>query len=59
MPAILKQELKERLLENLKKRGIESLFEKIADENNGGTIEELASFLMSVDHPAISMKPLF
>ncbi|MDD1705725.1 MAG: CO dehydrogenase/CO-methylating acetyl-CoA synthase complex subunit beta [Methanoregulaceae archaeon] len=59
MPAILRQELKGRLLEVLAKKGIESLFDKIADENMAGTIGELASFLVSADHPALAMKPLF
>jgi len=59
MPAILMQELKGRLVENLRKKGVESLIDKIADETKAGTIEELASFLVSVDHPVLAMKPLF
>ena len=58
MPEILKQELKGRLLEYLKKRGIETFFNTIADETRAETIEDLAAFLASVDHPALAMKPL-
>ncbi|HNI42836.1 MAG TPA: CO dehydrogenase/CO-methylating acetyl-CoA synthase complex subunit beta, partial [Methanoregulaceae archaeon] len=58
MPEILKQELKGRLLEYLKKRGNETFFNKIADETRAEAIEDLATFLASVDHPALAMKPL-
>jgi len=59
MPAILKEELRERLLSVLRAKGREALFDKIADETTAETIEDLAEFLAGVDHPALAMKPLF
>ncbi|MFA5293921.1 MAG: acetyl-CoA decarbonylase/synthase complex subunit alpha/beta [Methanoregulaceae archaeon] len=59
MPAILKEELKERLLAVLKAKQRASLFDKIGDETTAETIEDLAAFLAAADHPALAMKPLF
>ena len=59
MPAILKEELKERLLAVLKAKQRASLFDKIGDETTAETIEDLATFLAAADHPALAMKPLF
>ncbi|MDD1715901.1 MAG: CO dehydrogenase/CO-methylating acetyl-CoA synthase complex subunit beta [Methanolinea sp.] len=58
MPAVLKEELAARLRETLKKKGLLDLFEKIADENSAGTIQELAQFLVRAGHPALEMPPL-
>ena len=58
MPAGLKEELGPRIREKLQKEGIPELFEKIADEEKAGTLQELAEFLVRAGHPALEMKPL-
>ena len=58
MPALLKEELKDRLIEKLDKAGHQGFFEKIADETRATTLEELIAFLDEVQHPALTMKPL-
>jgi len=58
LPAQVKDELKPRLVPVLKERGLADLFDKIADETNATTIEELTVFLEKVNHPALAMKPL-
>jgi acetyl-CoA decarbonylase/synthase complex subunit beta/acetyl-CoA synthase len=58
MPAILKEEIGPRLREKLRKEGIPELYEKIADEEKAGSIQELAEFLARAGHPALEMKPL-
>jgi len=58
MPSQLKEELKERMVKKLAEAGKPDFFEKIADENNATTIEDLTIYLESVKHPALSMKPL-
>lgn len=58
MPSPLKEELKERLVKKLTAKNKTELFEKIADETNAVTIEDLISYLDRVKHPALTMKPL-
>jgi acetyl-CoA decarbonylase/synthase complex subunit beta/acetyl-CoA synthase len=58
MPLQLKDELKIRLQKKLSEQGHADFFEKIADETKATTIEELMIYLTSVDHPALTMKPL-
>jgi acetyl-CoA decarbonylase/synthase complex subunit beta/acetyl-CoA synthase len=58
MPAALREELKERLEQKMKERGLAGFFEKIADETTAPTIEDLMVFLERVGHPALRMKPL-
>ncbi len=58
IPAQLKEELKGRLTKKLAEHKKPDFFDKIADENNATTIEELMAYLESVHHPALSMKPL-
>jgi acetyl-CoA decarbonylase/synthase complex subunit beta/acetyl-CoA synthase len=58
MPAALKEELKEPLRKKLAERGLQSLFDKIADETQVTTLDGLAAFLVKVDHPALMMRPL-
>ena len=58
MPSALKEELKTRLVKKLAEQGHPDLFDKIADENNATTIEELMVYLDTVNHPALAMKPL-
>ena len=56
--AEVKDELKPRLVPILAQRGLTDLFDKIADETNANTIEELTEFLKKAGHPALTMKPL-
>jgi acetyl-CoA decarbonylase/synthase complex subunit beta len=58
MPSLLREELGGRLKEEFEKRGLKGLFEKIADETNAPTIEELTGFLIRMKHPALDMPPL-
>ena len=58
MPAALKEELGERLKKRLASLGLDSLYDKIADEHTAGTLEELIAFLSEVGHPALGMSPL-
>jgi acetyl-CoA decarbonylase/synthase complex subunit beta/acetyl-CoA synthase len=58
LPAQIKDELKPRLLPLLAQRNLPDLFDKIADESQATTIEELTVFLEKVGHPALTMKPL-
>jgi CO dehydrogenase/CO-methylating acetyl-CoA synthase complex beta subunit len=59
MPSMLREELADRLKTKLGQQGLPDLFEKIADETKAVTLEELTEFLTAVDHPALSMEPLF
>ncbi|HTY14586.1 MAG TPA: acetyl-CoA decarbonylase/synthase complex subunit alpha/beta [Methanoregulaceae archaeon] len=58
MPSLLKEELKDRLVEKLTRAGLVGFFDKIADETKATTLEELIAFLDEVQHPALAMKPL-
>jgi acetyl-CoA decarbonylase/synthase, CODH/ACS complex subunit beta len=58
MPLQLKDELKKRLEKKFSEQGRAGFFEKIADETKADTIEELMTYLASVNHPALTMKPL-
>ena len=58
MPKILKEEIKERLLQRGKEIGIPDLYDKIADETVGITEEEIMPWLEEKGHPALSMEPL-
>lgn len=58
MPAQLKEELKQRLVQKLARQGKPDLFDKIADETNAATIEDLIVYLEGIKHPALTMNPL-
>jgi acetyl-CoA decarbonylase/synthase complex subunit beta/acetyl-CoA synthase len=58
IPSLLREELRARLVEKLAERGLQGMFEKIADEKTAVTIEDLTAFLAQVEHPALAMKPL-
>ena len=58
IPAQLKDELKNRLVQKLADKGLKDFFDKIADETKATTIEELMVYLEKVGHPALTMKPL-
>ncbi len=58
----MSKELKEALGEKLKRRaeeeGVPDLIDKIADENDAITAEELVKYLEKVNHPVLGMPPL-
>jgi acetyl-CoA decarbonylase/synthase complex subunit beta len=54
----LKEEIGKRLGEELKKEGLDDLYEKIGDEKVAITLEELSAHLEKVHHPALEMAPL-
>ncbi len=58
MPSMLKEELRERMVQKLAERGLSGMYEKIADEKTAVTIEDLTAFLAGAGHPALTMKPL-
>ncbi len=58
MPAALKEELEVSLRKKLAERGLPGLFSQIADETQATTVEELAAFLVKVEHPALKLRPL-
>jgi acetyl-CoA synthase len=58
MPKILKDEIRERLIQRGTELGDPDLVDKIADETVGITEEEILPFLQEKGHPALSMEPL-
>lgn len=58
MPKILKDEIRERLIQRGTEMGDPDLVDKIADETVGTTEEEILPFLEEKGHPALSMPPI-
>jgi len=58
MPKELKEILGDKLKKRAKELGIADLIDKIADETQAISSEELLSFLQKVKHPALEMEPL-
>jgi CO dehydrogenase/acetyl-CoA synthase beta subunit len=58
MPSQLKEELKTQLIKKLADQNKSDLLEKIADETIATSLEDLISYLESIKHPALKMKPL-
>jgi acetyl-CoA synthase len=58
MPKILKDEIRERLIQRGTEMGDPDLVDKIADETVGITEEEILPFLQEKGHPALSMPPI-
>ena len=56
LPKMLKEELKEKLVERCQAIGMPDLYDKIATEENGTTEEEILEFLKKVGHPALTME---
>ncbi|MCK5247741.1 CO dehydrogenase/CO-methylating acetyl-CoA synthase complex subunit beta, partial [Candidatus Bipolaricaulota bacterium] len=59
MPAVLKEEIRERLVERLEELGKADLLDKIATEDDATTSEELLTFLEKVGHSVLVMEPMF
>lgn len=55
----LKEEVADRVKARLREMGKEDFYEKIATEEDAETPEQLVEFLTKVQHPALSMPPLF
>jgi len=55
MPQELKDEMRERLEKRLEEMGQSELWEKIATEKDGVSVDELVEFLQKVEHPALAM----
>jgi acetyl-CoA synthase len=58
MPKELKELLGDKLKRRVQELGEPDLINKIADETQATTSEELISFLQKVNHPALNMAPL-
>ncbi len=58
MPKMLKEELKEKLIERTKELGYPDFYDMIADETVGTTEEEVLEFMKKVGHPALEMDPI-
>jgi len=58
MPKELKDLLADRLKNCCNQIGQPDLFEKIADETQATTLDELIGFLEKVKHPALAMEPM-
>jgi len=56
LPKMLKEELKEKLIERCKEIGMPEFYDMIATEENGTTEEEILKFLKEKGHPALSME---
>ncbi|HET97903.1 MAG TPA: CO dehydrogenase/CO-methylating acetyl-CoA synthase complex subunit beta [Desulfurivibrio alkaliphilus] len=56
LPKMLKEELKDKLVERCQAVGMPDFYDKIATEENGTTEEEILEFLKKVGHPALEME---
>ena len=59
MPKALKEGIRERFAIEADRIGAPDLFDKIATEENATTEEEVAEYLAGVNHPAVSLDPMF
>jgi len=59
MPKALKDGIAERFNKEAERIGEPDLFDKIATEEDATTEEEVAEFLAKVNHPALSLDPMF
>jgi len=55
LPKMLKEEIKDKLIERCKEEGIPEFFDMIATEEQGTTEEEILKFLKEKGHPALTM----
>ncbi len=56
LPKMMKEEIKDKLIERCKEIGMPELYDMIATEENGTTEEEILAFLKKVGHPALTME---
>ena len=59
MPKCLKEELGEGFEARAKELGLDNFIDKVADESMAMTEEEVLEHLQKVEHPALSMEPMF
>ncbi len=59
MPRELKEDVREMLEQHADELGLNGFVDKIADETVAVDAESLLKFLQKVEHPALSMAPLF
>ena len=59
MSSILKETMAEELKATAEKNGVANLMELIADERTVTTVEDLLAWLVELNHPALSMDPMF
>jgi len=59
IPKELKTDIAERFRGRAAEMGQPDLLDKVADETNATTVEELMAYLEQVGHPALTMDPLF
>ena len=59
MPKALKEQLKEQLTKRAEELGDASFVDKIADETNATTEEEVMEWCAKVEHPALTMESMF
>ena len=56
LPKMLKEEIKDKLVERCEEIGMPELYDMIATEENGTTEEEILAFLKEKGHPALTME---
>jgi acetyl-CoA synthase len=56
LPKILKDEIKDKLIQRCEEMGMPEFFDMIADETVGVTEEEVLAFMKKVGHPALEME---
>ena len=56
LPKMLKEEIKDKLIERCKEEGMPEFYDMIATEEQGETEEEILKFLKKVGHPALEME---
>ena len=61
MPAMLKEEIKDTFIKRAEELGLggEEFLNKIADERNVTTVDELLAWMEQQNHPALVMDPIF
>ena len=59
MSSILKETMADELKVTAEKTGVPNFLELIADERQVSTVEELLAWLEELNHPALSMDPMF
>ncbi len=58
LPKMLKEELKDKLMQRCQEMGMPQFFDMIADEEVGTTEEEVLKFLQEKGHPALKLDPI-
>jgi CO dehydrogenase/acetyl-CoA synthase beta subunit len=59
MSSVLKQSMAEEFAAAAAREGDPDLLEKIADERNVTTVDELLAWMEEHNHPALVMDPMF